>query len=401
MTDYRSHFPIFSANPDLVYLDSAATAQKPSAVIEAVDSFYRTSYATIHRGLYPLSLEASAQYEATRETVASFLGGTAQEIVFTSGATESLNLLAHSLPQTWEAGDEIILSLAEHHANLVPWQEAARRHGLHLIFLPLTETGEIDLQTLPALLSERTKAVALTHCSNVLGSITPIARVKKILDQQGSQALLIVDASQSIPHFPVNVQELGADFLVFSSHKLYGPSGVGVLWGREELLAQLPPYQTGGDMVQTVTTNGATWNPAPSLLEAGTPNIEGAIGLKAAVEFLQEIGMGQVGEHTKFLAQQALTGLKEITQVTIIGSPDPRSGIISFVVKGIHPHDIAELLGAQQICIRAGHHCAAPLHQHLEISASNRMSIGLYTTAQDIERFLAALKTIISDIKKA
>jgi len=277
----------------------------------------------------------------------------------------------------------------------VPWQQAAARHGLTLSFVKITPAGEIDLENLRAQLSPRTKIVSLSHCSNVLGTITPLALVKKILSEQGSDALLIADACQSVPHFPVSVADLGVDFLVFSSHKVYGPSGVGVLWGRAPLLEQLPPYQTGGDMVQTVTPTTATWQPVPGKFEAGTPNLEGVIGLGAAIRYLQTIGMENVAAHTAQLTSWLLAQFSELPEVTLLGQPHPESGIVSFTVTGIHPHDVAEMFAELNICIRAGHHCVAPLHAQLGIAASSRISIGLYTEQSDLEKAVEALKNCI------
>jgi cysteine desulfurase/selenocysteine lyase len=278
MTNYRADFPIFSTHPKLVYLDSAATTQKPERVIEAVSEFYRTSNANVHRGLYELSEQATESYEAVRQRVMEFIGANSvREVIFTNGATEAINLLASSLTATLQAGDEIILSKLEHHANLVPWQEAAKLHGLVLKFAEITEKGEISLTHFTSLLSPHTKLVAISHCSNVFGRINPIATIKKIITEEGSEALLLIDAAQTIPHLSLSVQDLGADFIVFSGHKLYAPSGTGVLWGREALLATLPPYQTGGDMIKTVSETTSTWNDLPWKFEAGTPNIEGVM----------------------------------------------------------------------------------------------------------------------------
>ena len=390
---YRSDFPVFETHPSLVYLDSAATAQKPQAVIDAVTAAM-ASAANAHRGLYPLALAATEKYEQARATVARFIGGQEREIVFTRNATESVNLVAATLD--WKKGDEVILSASEHHANLLPWHRA----GITLRFLEVTAAGEIDLAQLPGLLNERTRLVALSHCSNVLGRINPIAQVAKII-RQGSEALLLVDASQTAPHIPLSVQELDADFLVFSGHKLYGPSGIGILWGRAELLETLPPYQVGGEMIRTVSRNSATWNDIPWRFEAGTPNLEGAVGLAAAISYLEGIGMEQVAAHTAGLATYARSRLAEIDGLTLLGDPSPESGILSFTVDDIHPHDLAEELGKRDICIRAGHHCAAPLHETLGIAASARISLGLHNEKKDIDRFVAAANEIIAEYRNA
>jgi len=398
MLSCRADFPIFRRQPELVYLDSAATAQKPQAVIDAVRDFYEQGNANVHRGLYPLSVAASAAYEGARADVTRFIGAAPEEVVFTRGATEAINLLADALTRNWAAGDAILLSELEHHANLVPWQQAAERHGLELCFAKLTPAGEIDLDDLQAKLDGRVRLVALSHCSNVLGTITPVAQVKKLMAEQGSQALLLVDAAQSVAHLSIDVVALGCDFLAFSGHKLYGPSGIGVLWGRKELLDALPPYQTGGDMVKTVTPDGAIWNDAPWKFEAGTPNMEGAVGLGAAVRYLEGIDLAA---HSRELSEYAQKRLAEVPEVRVVGRPALESGIISFTVDGLHPHDLAQLLGERGICIRAGHHCAAPLHATLGLAATARISFGLYNETTDVDAFIAALTEIIEEVRRA
>lgn len=394
MPEHKDDFPIFRFHPHLVYLDSAASAQKPALVIDAVRHFYQTSYANTHRGLYELSTNATEHFEQVRKQVQAFIQAPSEkEIIFTKSATESLNLLASSLGKSWKEGDNIILSETEHHANLLPWQQLS----VEVRFIPVNEHGELEIELLPDLIDKNTKAISLTHCSNVLGTFTDLELVRKILSKEGSEALLIIDASQSVPHVPISVQKLGCDFLVFSSHKLYGPSGVGVLWGRAALLEELPPYQTGGDMIKNVTLTEAVWNDLPWKFEAGTPNLEGVIGLGAALEYLERIGMENVLRHTRELALEARDRLEELPGLKILGDPDPASGIISFTVKGIHPHDLAQMLGEKEICIRAGHHCAAPLHQKLNIPASNRVSLGIYNNSGDISQLIRAMKACIED----
>lgn len=392
---YRTDFPIFSVRPELIYLDSAATTQKPAAVIEAVHDFLVRDYAPVRRGMYPLSVNATKRYEQARNDAARFIGAASpREIVVTFGATDALNLVAEGLCSQLTEGDQIVLSEAEHHANLVPWQQAAHRYGLLLKFAQVTPEGRVDLAHLEQLISKSTKIVSLTHCSNVLGTITPLAEVKKIIDRQGSGIRFVTDASQSASHLPVNVQDLGCDFLVFSGHKLYGPSGVGVLWGREELLDSIPPLRTGGEMVESVSLTSATWSDVPERLEAGTPNIEGVIGLGEAIRYLSRLGMDTVARHTGELSRYLLERLRGIPGLQIIGAPDPESGIVSFVLPTIHPHDLADMLGSRQVCIRAGQHCAAPLHHKFDIVASNRVSIGIYTTEEEIDRFISILSEI-------
>jgi cysteine desulfurase/selenocysteine lyase len=397
MQFWRDQFPIFVAHPELVYLDSAATTQKPEVVLKAIYEHYLGNNANIHRGLYPLAVRATEAYEAARTTVADFIGAQPKEVIFTRNATEALNLLAATLPQTWPQGVNIVLWEGEHHANLIPWQQT----GIELRFAKTTNRGEIDLAHLVSLVDRQTVLVSITHCSNVLGHLTPINDLKKMLLQQGSEALICVDACQSLPHIPVDVNILGCDFLVGSGHKLYGPSGIGFLWGRAELLNALPPYQTGGEMINSVTLESATWNTLPWKFEAGTPNIEGAIALAAALNFLKTIGMEEVGEHTATLWKQASTELSAISDLHVLGNPTPSCGIISFTLDGIHPHDLAELLGERNICIRAGHHCAAPLHASLQILASNRISLGLYTTPEDISRAATAIQETIQEVRNA
>jgi cysteine desulfurase/selenocysteine lyase len=398
MLNLRPDFPILTNNPDLVYLDSAASAQKPRAVIDAITHFYSNDYANVHRGTYGLSINSTQKYEEAREKIARFIDApSSREVIFTRSATESLNLLAAILGENLKPQDEIVLSVLEHHANLIPWQQVAKKTNAQIKFAKISSSGGIDLENLSGLITENTKVVSLSHCSNVLGSITPLLSVREILKRKGSAAFLIADASQSVPHFPVSVANLGVDFLVFSGHKLYGPSGIGILWGKEKWLRQLPPYQTGGDMIRSVSLESATWNDLPWKFEAGTPNIEGAIALGAAVDYLESTDLEFIKQHTQKLTQIAYAQLSNLPEVTILGNPDSCSGIMSFCVDGMHPHDIAGILNEHQICIRAGFHCAAPLHAALGINASNRLSVGIYNTPDDIQRFIIALKQAIAD----
>ena len=397
MLTLRNQFPIFNAHPELIYLDSAATSQKPDVVIDAVREFYTESNAPVHRSLYPLGFESTQTYEQARAMVAKFIHASSTEIVFTRSATESLNLLASSLGKQWPKGSSVIVSRSEHHANFLPWQQS----GAELRIANLTPTGETDLDHLSSLLDGSVVAVCLAHCSNVLGSFTPLNEVRKILDQQGSTALLIADLCQSVAHVAIDVSALGCDFAAFSGHKLYAPSGIGVLWGKQSLLEALPPYQFGGEMIATVSAENATWNDVPWKFEAGTPNVEGAVGLGAAVNWLQQIGMQRVEMHSVSLSEYAQSRLPEVPGLRIIGVPNPRSGIISFSVDGVHPHDLAERLGTHGVCIRAGQHCAAPLHQILGIGASSRISFGVYNTLEDIDRALALINQVCVEIQNA
>jgi cysteine desulfurase/selenocysteine lyase len=394
---YKSDFPIFKARPEITYLDTAASAQKPLAVIEAVNSLYCTTYANIHRGMYSLSMETSELFDSVREKAARFINAySPQEIVFTKGATEGLNLLAAGLGSLLKEGDEIIISELEHHANMVPWQMVSQKYGLILKHIEIDHNGDLQLDHFRSLITPRTKVVSVSHCSNVMGTVPSVPDLKKILVEQGSDSLLILDACQSAPHFEIDVQALGVDFIAFSGHKIYGPSGTGVLWGKASLLEMLPAYQTGGDMVRSVTLQTAGWQPAPGKFEAGTPNIEGIIGMGAALDYLHKIGMKNVSKHTQVLMKIALDGFRAFPKVRLLNHPNLESGIISFTVSSIHPHDLAELLGQQGVCIRAGQHCTTPLHSKLGISASNRISIGVYTTEEDIKTFFTALRTSIT-----
>jgi cysteine desulfurase/selenocysteine lyase len=398
MFNCRTDFPLFTNNPNVIYLDTAASAQKPQCVIDAISTFYSTSYANIHRGSYGLSHKSTELYEEARGKVKEFIhASSTKEVIFTRSATESLNLLSTVLSEDLHEGDEIMLSLLEHHANLIPWQQVAKTKNVILKFINFTQDGDIDLVHLEDTLSSRTKIVSLSHCSNVLGTITSFPKIRELLNKKGIAAILIADASQSVPHFNVSVKELEVDFLVFSGHKLYGPSGIGVLWGQEKFLSNLSPYQTGGDMIRTVFKDSATWNELPWKFEAGTPNIEGAIGLGAAIDYLNGLSMESVSIHTQSITQALLDELTLLPSVSVLGKPDPKSGIVSFTVDGIHPHDIAETMNSNTICIRAGNHCASPLHSHLNIHGSCRISIGVYTTVADIEACIDVLKELIAD----
>lgn len=395
---YRQDFPIFQTHPELIYLDSAATTQKPLEVIDSISNFYKTSYANIHRGIYELSLESTQKYEAVREQVRAWIGASSsQEIIFCKNSTEGLNILAAGLGSQLNEGESILISEAEHHANLVPWQQIALKRKLNLRFVKINERGELDLENLQQLLTPEVKIVALNHSSNVLGNINPIQQIKKIITKQGSEALFVLDASQTVAHLPLNVQDLGCDFLTFSSHKTYGPSGVGVLWGRKELLLSLPPYQTGGDMIKMVTETESTWNDLPWKFEAGTPNIEGVIGLGAALSYLEKIGWTKISEHLTTLFLQLKDQLEELDKVNLLGDPNPLSGLISFTVEGVHPHDLSSMLDENHICIRAGQQCAGPLHHFLDLAASNRVSLGIYNDDRDTDQFIKTLKKILKN----
>ena len=391
----RDDFPILRRTvhgKPLVYLDSAATSMKPTAVIEAEARFYRESYANVRRGVYELAAEATDCYEGARAAVASLIGARPEEIVFTRGTTEALNLAAWALGETViEQGDEILVTEMEHHANLLPWQETARRRGAHLRAVAVTPAGELDRDDLRRKLSPQTKVMTLVHVSNALGTVNPVPEIAAEAHQVG--AIVVADAAQSVPHMPVDVRELGADLVAFSGHKMLGPTGIGVLWGQRELLSQLPPFVVGGEMVREVWLDRATWDDPPARFEGGTPPIAQAVGLGAAVDYLQAIGMEEVRRHGQELTALALDGLLSRPYVTVHGPRDPaaRGALVSFSLAGIHPHDVATLLDQEGIAIRGGHHCAQPLHRKLGIPASCRVSFHVYNTIDEVGLFLEAL----------
>jgi cysteine desulfurase/selenocysteine lyase len=378
----------------LVYLDSAATTQKPQSVIDAIVGYYTQYNANVHRGIYTLAEEATAAYEATRKKVAVFLGcPRPRQIVFTRNTTESLNLLASSLGgQVVGPGDEILLTQMEHHSNLVPWFLLAKRTGAVIRHIPITPEGFLNLDDLDALLTPRTKIVSLVHMSNVLGTINPVSEIAARARAAG--ALVVVDAAQSAPHLPLKVEELGADFVAFSSHKMLGPTGVGVLWGRMELLESMEPYMGGGEMIREVTLDSATWNDVPWRFEAGTPNIADVIAFSSALDYLMALGMERVREHEAQLVEYALRRFEEQGFLTVYGPRDPaqRGGVIAFNVRDIHPHDLSTLLDHHGVAIRAGHHCAQPLMRILDVVATARASFYLYNTPEDVDALLDALR---------
>ncbi len=400
---YKQHFPIFTTHPRLIYLDSAATALKPQVVIDSLNQYYGQYSSNIHRGLYPIAQEATQSYEQARSHVAEFINARPSETIFTKSATEALNLLAFTLQSSFNQGDEILLSQLEHHANLLPWQHLANQTTSQLKFIPLdTDNFTLDFSELLNLVNQRTKIVSLTHASNVTGSINNIKLLVQQIKSLNSQSLIIVDGAQAISHLSVDVQDLGCDFYVFSGHKLFGPTGIGVLWGKQELLNQLPPYQLGGDMVSSVEFNSAQFLPAPARFEAGTPPIAQAIGLGAACNFFTSLDRASAAVHLEELTDYALASLSQIPDLQIIGSHENhnRIGVISFTLKNIHPHDIAQYLGDHNICIRAGHHCAMPLHTLLSLPATARISLQIYNTKADIDKTVSALKKLVKLFNK-
>jgi cysteine desulfurase / selenocysteine lyase len=396
MNRIRDDFPIFQREVrpgiPLVYLDSAATSQKPLPVIEAMDRYYRNTNANIHRGIHTLAEEATADYEKARENVARFIGAKSpRQVVFTRNATESVNLVAY----TWgrknlNSGDVILLTEMEHHANLVPWQMLAAEKNLRLEFIPVTEDGFLDLSTLTALLALEPKLVAFTHMSNVLGTINPAREI--IRQAKAAGAVTLLDGAQSVPHFSVNVQDLEVDFMAFSGHKMCGPTGIGVLYGRQDLLEKMPPFMGGGDMIKRVYLRTFTPNELPHKFEAGTPAIAEAVGLGAAVAYLESIGMEAIHAHEKKLVQYALDQLAEIPGVKVIGpTAEHKGGVIAFTLDDIHPHDISQILDEDGVAIRAGHHCAMPLHDKLKLISTARASFYLYTTEAEIDILARAI----------
>ena len=390
--EIKKDFPILSGS-DLVYLDNAATTQKPQSVLDEVDSLYREANANVHRALYALGSEATERFENSRKKVAKYIGANSEkEIVFTSGTTESINLLARSFGNTLKPGDEILISEMEHHSNIVPWQMTAQRTGATLKYLSIKETGELDISNPEKYFTSNTKIISLTHMSNVLGTINPIKQLSAKAHQVG--AIMIVDGAQGASHLPVDVKELGCDFYAFSGHKMLGPTGIGVLWGKTEHLEEMDPFMGGGEMINTVTMESSTWNDIPYKFEAGTPNFAQAVGLGAAIDYLQNIGMDNIAAHEQMLIKYALGKLNQIDGLRIHGSAKDRGGVISFNMDGIHPHDLAQFLNEDNIAIRVGHHCAQPLLKTLGETATARMSFYIYNDESDVDKFCESLETI-------
>lgn len=374
------------------YLDTAATAQKPRPVIDAIDRGYAEIYATVHRGVYQRSADMTYAYEAARKRVATFIGGREEEVVFVRGATEGINLVAQCWAGTQlKAGDRILLSALEHHSNIVPWQMVAERVGAKIDVVPLTADQRIDLDAMAAMLTDRHKLVALAHVSNVLGSVLDCRRAAELA--HGVGAKLLLDGCQAVPRMPVDVAALDCDFYVFSGHKLYGPTGIGVLWGRYELLDAMPPYQGGGSMIDRVTFAKTTYAPPPGRFEAGTPHIVGVLGLHAAVDYVTDIGLDRIHAHEAALVRQARAALGAINSVRLFG-PEDSAGIVSFAVEGVHPHDIATILDEGNVAIRAGHHCAQPLMDLLGLPATARASFAVYNGPQDIEALVKGVERV-------
>lgn len=389
----RRDFPILArevGGKPLVYLDNAASTQRPDAVVDAIAGFYRTSNSNVHRGVHRLSQEATEQFEDARKTMARFLGADEREIVFTRGTTEGINLVANAYGSAHVAeGDEVVITTMEHHANIVPWQLLCERTGATLEVVPIHDDGTLDMDAFAGLITERTKIVAVGHISNALGTINPVREIAAMAHAVG--AVLVVDGAQGAPHGRVDVRDLDADFYALSGHKMYGPTGIGVLYGRKALLDAMPPWQGGGDMIRRVTFEKTTYNDAPFRFEAGTPNIAGAIGLAAAADYLEGLGLDAVAGHEADLLAYGTRRLEEVEGLRLTGTAPHKAGVLAFVLDGIHPHDIGTILDSEGVAVRTGHHCAQPLMDRFGVPATTRASIGIYNTREEIDALVAAL----------
>jgi cysteine desulfurase / selenocysteine lyase len=395
----RADFPVFAEQMHgrpLAYLDSASSTQKPRQVLDAVREFYETSYANVHRGVYTLAVRADERYEAARETARAFLNAASpREIIFTKGATEGLNIVAYAWGLTnLGPGDVVLVTELDHHSNFVPWQFIAQRTGAAFHVLPIDDAGELQLDALDGLArSGQVKVVACNLVSNTLGTINPVERLADWAHGQG--ALLVVDGAQAAPHVPVDVQALGCDFFAFSSHKLCGPTGAGVLWGRRELLETMPPFNLGGSMIRSVSAEKTTWNELPYKFEAGTPPIAEVVGMGEALAYISDVGLDAIARHEHELLEHALAGLQDVPGITLYGpAPERRAGIVSFNLDGVHPHDVAQVLDWEGVAVRAGHHCTQPLMARLGVAATTRASLYLYTLPEDIDRLVEGLQTV-------
>lgn len=389
----KQDFPIFQTYPELVYLDSAATSQKPQVVIDAVTDFYKTKNANIHRGIYRLADEATTVYENARKTVASFINAkSGKEIIFTGNTNQAINLVAYGWARKFlKAGNVVALSEMEHHANIVPWLRLREERGIELVFLPITEDYRLDYQLILSV--KNVKLVALTHTSNVLGTINPLEDIIPLIKKQHPKTKILIDAAQSVPHFPIDVQKLNCDFLAFSSHKMLGSAGVGVLWAKEELLEDMDPLFVGSHMIKTVTKEKATWADLPDKFEPGTGNLEGVVGLDAAIRYLRDVGFEHIIAHEQELTEYTLEKLQTVDNLILYGSKTAKNrlGIFSFGIHGVHPHDIAQILDSQNIAIRSGHHCAQVLMKALGVNATARASFYLYNSKEDVERLVEGI----------
>ena len=394
--DYKKDFPLLREHRDIIYFDNAATSQKPDCVIKAEEDFYTQHNANPLRGSYPLSVEATDIYENSRIKVQKFINAASnREIIFTRNSTESLNLIAYSYGLTnVKAGDKVLVSGMEHHSNMLPWQMVTKAKGAELEYIECADDGSVDLERIKEQITDNTKIVAITKVSNVLGRVNPIKEIAKLAHEKG--AIIVVDGTRSIPHTRIDVQDLDADFFVFSGHKIFGPMGIGVLYGKEKLLDAMPPFLTGGEMIDSVRSDGATYAELPHKFEAGTVNARGAAGLAAALDYVDSIGYEEMQKREEEVIRYVMEGMKKIPHVHILGSQDPKEhlGIVSFAVDGVHPHDVNEILIADGICIRAGHHCAQPLLNSLGYNSTARRSFMFYNTIREGEKFLKSLATV-------
>lgn len=402
MIDARTQFPMLSNtihDHPLIYLDSAATSQKPLAVIDAMSDFYKNSYGTVHRAIYQTAIEAGEAYQESRKTVAAFLNAKSEdEIIFTRGTTDGINLVASSFGKAFiHEGDEIIITEMEHHSNIVPWQMCAEERKAVLKVVPFFDNGQLDYEAFLSLLTDRTKIVAVTHLSNVLGCINPIQEIIKAAHAVGAKVL--VDGAQSAPHMPIDVQALDADFFVFSGHKAIGPTAIGVLYGKYELLNQMPPYQGGGDMIETVTFDKTTYNVLPLKFEAGTPMIVEVVGLGVALRFLMKLGMDNIQAYEQELLDELWEQLRDIPHLRVLGAKENRGALVTFTVDGVHSLDIATLLDLQGIAIRSGHMCAQPIMRHFGLAAAARVSLSFYNTKKEIHHFAQVLRKVIAQLR--
>ena len=398
----RSRFPIFSRTVNgqpLCYLDSGASAQQPDVVIDAVSNLHSDKYSNVHRGVHTLSMESTQLYDGAREKVKNYINASAaEEIIFTRGATESVNLVAQSFARPiLNKGDEILITHMEHHSNIVPWQLVCEQTGAILKVVPINDHGELEMNAFYDLLNEKTKLVGVVHISNALGTVNPIEEIVK--ECRLKDIPILIDGAQGAPHLPVDVTALDVDFYVFSGHKLYGPTGIGVLYGKKSLLDKMPPYQGGGDMILSVKFEGTEYNELPYKFEAGTPNISGAVGLGCAIDFVNEVGLKSIVKHEESLMNYAFDELSRIDEVKIIGTAKKRAGLVSFIIDGVHPHDIGTLLDSQGIAIRAGHHCAQPVMERFGIPATARASFGMYSTKEEVDRLVSAVINVIGMFK--
>ncbi len=399
MLSVRQQFPIFTHQPDLVWLDSASSTQKPRSVIETAQRFYEMGYSNIHRGLYPLSERATADFEATRDVVKRFINaGEREEVVFTTGTTQSINLVAAGLGKLLKAGDAVLITEMEHHANIVPWQLLADK-GIQVKSLYLADNGELLLDDLESQLTPDVKVFAFTAVSNALGTVNPVQQMIARVRAVRPDMIILVDAAQAIAHMPIDVQAWDCDFLAFSGHKLYGPTGVGVLYGKRTWLESLPPYMGGGDMIRTVTLEKTTFNDIPYKFEAGTPNIEGVLALAPAIAFVESLGWSAIMAHEQALLAQATQALQQIDGLRIIGTAAHKEAVVSFIVDGVHPSDMATLLGYEQICLRASHHCAQPVMQRYQVPATVRASFAAYNQSSDIEKLVAGVEMAVGMLR--